>query len=123
MSEVVSLRRKHLRRFMRDDEASSESGSEANQQWEVSVTGKGEKTRQVQLHLFVMNEMRHYFRERGHASFEEAAPGTPILAGLGFDDGDDESPGTADQPMGPRAVFRGAGPAQRYGLAASDTSN
>ena len=93
LSELVGLRRKHLRSFTRDDES--------DQQWEISVTGKGNKTRQVQLHLFVMNELRHYFRERGHASLEEAPGEVPILAALEGDAAAD----TADEPLSQSRLY------------------
>lgn len=77
LSELVAMKKKDLRAFTRDDEAV--------QQWEIKVTGKGGVTRDVQLHLFVMNEIRGYLKQRGHVSFEAAQPETPLIAGLEID--------------------------------------
>ena len=77
LSELVAMKKKDLKPFNRDDDA--------EQHWEIRVTGKGGVTRDVQLHLFVMNEIRGYFRQRGHASFEAAPPQTPLIAGLEID--------------------------------------
>ena len=93
LSELVGMRKKDLKSFNRDDDNA--------QQWEIRVTGKGGVTREVQLHLFVMNEIRQYFKQRGHASFDEAPPETPLIAGLEVDV-DSE---TANQPLSASRLY------------------
>lgn len=93
LSELVAMRKKDLRSFSRDDEPES--------QWEIRVTGKGGVTRDVQLHLFVMNEIRGYFGRRGHVSFEEAGPEHPLIAALEVD----PETGRADQPLSASRLY------------------
>ena len=68
------MRRGNLRRFAHDDAEDS--------QWTLHVKGKGDVVRELHLPLFVMNELRHYFRQRGHASLEDAPTNAPLIAGL-----------------------------------------
>lgn len=93
LSELVSMRRRDLRSFTRD--------GEADLQWEIRVTGKGELTRDVQLHLFVMNEIRGYFRLRGYPSFDDAPADAPLVASL------DRSAASqlADQPLSSSRLY------------------
>ena len=93
LSELVTMRKRDLRSFSRD--------GEADQQWEIRITGKGGVIREVQLHLFVMNEIRGYFGQRGHGSFEEAAPGTPLIAGLEVD----AATALADAPLSASRLY------------------
>ena len=93
LSELVAMRKQDLRSFSRDEEA--------DQQWEIRVTGKGEVTREVQLHLFVMNEIRSYFRQRGHATFEAAPADAPLIASLEVD----PQTGCADAPLSSSRLY------------------
>lgn len=99
LSELVSLRRKHLKSFARDGERDGDYTQSL--QWEMRVTGKGNKTRDVQLHLFVMNEMRHYFRERGYTTLEDVPAEAPILAALDID----ATTNTAHQPLSASRLY------------------
>jgi site-specific recombinase XerD len=93
LSELVAMKKQDLKPFTRDDEA--------EQHWEIRVKGKGDVTREVQLHLFAMNGIRGYFRQRGHLTFEEAPPQTPLIASLEID------PETrrADQPLSASRLY------------------
>ncbi len=93
LSELVAMRKRDLRSFSRDEEA--------DQQWEIRVTGKGEVSREVQLHLFVMNEIRSYFRQRGHATFEAAPADAPLIASLEVD----PQTGCADAPLSSSRLY------------------
>ena len=64
-------------RFTRD--------GEEGENWNARVKSKGGVTRDVQLHLFVMNEIRGYIKQRGQASSEDAQAATPLIAGLEID--------------------------------------
>ena len=93
LSELVAMRKRDLRSFSRDDET--------EQQWEIRVTGKGEVTREVQLHLFVMNEIRSYFRQRGHVTFDAAPADAPLIASLEAD----PQTGCADAPLSSSRLY------------------
>ena len=93
LSELVAMRKQDLRSFNRDEET--------DQQWEIRVTGKGGVTRDVQLHLFVMNEIRSYFRQRGHATYETAPPDVPLIAALEID----PQTGCADTPLSSSRLY------------------
>jgi site-specific recombinase XerD len=49
---------------------------------EIGVTGKGNKKRWVQLNPQVVNEIRNYFRYRGHDSWRNVPKETPLIAAL-----------------------------------------
>ena len=93
LSELASMRRQHLRSFEREDAT--------DQQWTMQVTGKGDVTRELHLPLFVMNELRFYFRQRGHTSLEEAPLEAPLIAGLECKPGKD----TADEPLSAARLY------------------
>ena len=93
LSELASMRRQHLRRFEREDTT--------DQQWKMQVTGKSDVTRELHLPLFVMNELRHYFRQRGYSSLEQAPPNAPLIAGL---EGKERS-GTVDVPLSAARLY------------------
>ena len=93
LSELVAMRKRDLRSFSRDEET--------DQQWEIRVAGKGQVTRDVQLHLFVMNEIRSYFRQRGHASFEAAPADAPLIASFDVD----SQTGCADAPLSSSRLY------------------
>jgi site-specific recombinase XerD len=73
LSELAALRRRDLTSFVR--------AGERETQWELTVLGKGEKVRRVQLNRQVVLEIEHYFQQRGHRSFMDAVPETPLIAG------------------------------------------
>lgn len=72
LSELAALHRRDLVSFVR--------AGERETQWELIVLGKGEKVRRVQLNRQIVIEIEHYFQQRGHRSFMDAAPGTPLIA-------------------------------------------
>lgn len=93
LSELAALQKRHLKAFAR--------AGESDMQWELTVTGKGGVTREVQLNLFAVNEIRHYFQRRGHAAFAEAPADAPLIAALLAVDGE----GTADAPLGQSRLY------------------
>jgi site-specific recombinase XerD len=103
LSELASLKKRDLKTFAR--------AGESEMQWELTVTGKGEVTREVQLNLFVANEIRHYFKRRGHASFAEAPADAPLIAALPAAEGknpgagEGESSQAADEPLGQSRLY------------------
>lgn len=74
LSELVSIKRKDIKPF--------ERGDGGGEQWQAQVLGKGKKRRDVELSLYLMNEIRFYFQRRGHDCFEQAPPEAPIIAAL-----------------------------------------
>lgn len=74
LSELASLRRQNLCSFFR-------AGDE-ELQWEMTVSGKGNKTRRVQLNPTVVGEIENYFQQRGYRSFVDAPPTAPLIATL-----------------------------------------
>jgi site-specific recombinase XerD len=72
LSELAALHRRDLSSFVR--------AGERETQWELAVLGKGDKVRRVQLNRQIMMEIEHYFQQRGHRSFSDATPGTPLIA-------------------------------------------
>lgn len=93
LSELASLRKKHLRSFAR--------AGENDCHWELSVTGKGDVVREVQLNLFAVNEILHYFQLRGHASFADVPGEAPLIAALEPGAGQ----GTADAPLSASRLY------------------
>jgi len=93
LSELAFLKKRHLKMFAR--------AGESDWHWELSVTGKGQVTREVQLNLFVMNEITHYFQRRGHASFAAVPADAPLIAALDAAEGQP----TADQPLGAGRLY------------------
>ena len=94
LSELVSLRRSHLRSFVRAGEEDS--------QWEVIVTGKGDAVRSVQLNHHVIDEIQAYFRVRGHVSLSDVPPDAPLIAAL-------PAPGQAggsDDPLSASRLYK-----------------
>lgn len=87
------MRRGNIRSFGRDD-------AEAPQ-WTLHVKGKGDFVRGLHLPLFVINELRHYFRQRGHASLDDMPTNAPLIARL--DPKDDAS--TADVPLSAARLY------------------
>jgi site-specific recombinase XerD len=72
LSELAALQRRDLTSFVRAEERET--------QWELTVLGKGGKVRRVQLNYQVVMEIERYFHHRGHRTFTDAAPGTPLIA-------------------------------------------
>lgn len=93
LSELVTLRKRNLKSFPR--------AGESDLHWELRVTGKGDVTRDVQLSLFVVNEIQHYFMRRGHASFAEVPADAPLIAALPEVGGQ----GTADAPLSAARLY------------------
>jgi site-specific recombinase XerD len=93
LSELAAMRRSHLRSFEREDAS--------DRQWTMQVKGKGDVARELHMPLFVMNELRHYFRQRGHTSLEDAPGHAPLIAGLEMKD----SELTADVPLSAARLY------------------
>lgn len=74
LSELAGLRRRDLGSFVR--------AGEQETHWELVVTGKGEKTRRVQLNRMAVAETESYFQQRGYRSFADAPANTPLVAAL-----------------------------------------
>lgn len=98
LSELVALRRKHLRSFTRAGEETT--------QWEMEVTGKGDKVRHVQLNHHVVGEIRVYFRLRGHPVMPDPHPEKggeiPLIAALPVPG----QQGTADDPLSASRLYK-----------------
>lgn len=94
LSELVSLQRADLRSFTR--------AGENELQWEIVVTGKGDVRRMVQLNSYVMQEIRQYFSLRGHVSFADVPPTTPLIAALPLPN----VAGTADDPLSGTRLYK-----------------
>lgn len=94
LSELASLKRSALYSFAR--------AGEDHLQWEIEVTGKGEKLRRVQLNPNVVDEIRQYFRLRGHESLLSAPPETPLIAALPVN----TLQGSSDDPLSASRLYR-----------------
>ncbi|MEC5218884.1 site-specific recombinase XerD [Actimicrobium sp. GrIS 1.19] len=99
LSELVSLRRNQFTCFTR--EGNEEDGGHADRQWEVRITGKGDKVRVVQLPLCVIDELRRDFQRRGHVSFDAAPPDSPVIAALEVD----AATQVADRPLSQSRLY------------------
>jgi site-specific recombinase XerD len=94
LSELVALRRRHLKHFTRK--------GEDGVHWEIGVTGKGGKYRTVQLNPHVVNEIRTYFRHRGYETLNQAPEDTPLIAAM-------PAPGalaSGDEPLSAVRLYR-----------------
>jgi site-specific recombinase XerD len=94
LSELASLKRADLSSFLRS--------GEDHLQWEIEVTGKGEKLRRVQLNHNVVDEIRQYFRLRGHDTLGNVPPETPLIAALPVTN----LKGSSDDPLSVSRLYR-----------------
>lgn len=94
LSELASLKRSDLYSFPR--------AGEDQLQWEIEVTGKGEKLRRVQLNSNVVDEIRQYFRLRGHETLGNIPPATPLIAALPVE----KLAGSSDDPLSASRLYR-----------------
>ena len=94
LSELVSLRRAHLRSFTR--------AGENDLHWEIVVTGKGDAIRTVQLNHQVVGEIREYLIIRGHHALGDTPPDVPLIAALPSL----AVAGTADAPLSANRLYR-----------------
>jgi site-specific recombinase XerD len=94
LSELASLKRVDLSSFARS--------GEDQLQWEIEVTGKGQKLRRVQLNHNVVDEIRQYFRLRGHDSLGKVPPEAPLIAALPVKN----LPGSSDDPLSASRLYR-----------------
>jgi site-specific recombinase XerD len=94
LSELVALRRRDLKSFVRR--------GEEELQWEIGVSGKGGKYRTVQLNPMVMEEIRAYFRHRGHGTLADVPDDVPLIAAIPLaKDG-----GSYDEPLSGVRLYR-----------------
>nr|WP_314623311.1 tyrosine-type recombinase/integrase [uncultured Noviherbaspirillum sp.] len=94
LSELASLKRGDLSSFVRS--------GEDQLQWEIEVIGKGEKLRRVQLNHNVVDEIRHYFRLRGHSTLRNVPSETPLIASLPVAN----LQGSSDDPLSASRLYR-----------------
>lgn len=94
LSELASLKRSDLYSFAR--------AGEDQLQWEIEVTGKGEKLRRVQLNSNVVDEIRQYFRLRGHDTLGNVPADAPLIAAIPVA----KLPNSADDPLSASRLYR-----------------
>lgn len=94
LSELASLKRSDLYSFVR--------AGEDELQWEVEVTGKGEKLRRVQLNSNVVDEIRQYFRLRGYQTLGNVPADTPLIAAIPIA----KLPGSENDPLSASRLYR-----------------
>jgi site-specific recombinase XerD len=74
LSELASVRRKHLIRFHRLDDGV--------EQWQIEVAGKDGHKRTVQVSAYFMNELICYLSHRDHENLESVPQEAPLIAAL-----------------------------------------
>jgi site-specific recombinase XerD len=94
LSELAALRRRDLVSFVR--------AGEQELQWEMIVTGKGDRTRRVQLNRAIVGEIESYFRQRGYPSFLEAPATAPLIAAIS----DPGAASGADLALSPGRIYK-----------------
>lgn len=94
LSELAALRRCDLVSFVR--------AGERDLQWEMVVTGKGARTRRVQLNRVVVSEMESYFQHRGYRSFVDAPLTAAIITGIPASGMDPR----LDEPLSPARIYK-----------------